>query len=132
MPRRLLLSETLDPDGALYRWMSPDVRALGWEVSVLPTQSAIHLLGPAGFADAAVTIASELRPDAMLVHPPYDHLPPASCSAIRALGTRLIALSFDDALFADLHLGAARSGGLLVTPVGGDEVAVPPAKLFHE
>ena len=100
MTFRALVSETLDPDGALCRWLSPDVRRLGWRVFRLPTQEAIHLLGPAAYAKAAVRAVQELRPHVLLVHPPYDHLPVAECAEIRAAGTRIVGLGFDDPLFA--------------------------------
>lgn len=103
---RLLLSETLDPDGALYRWISPEVRDLGWDTHLLPTQAAVHLLGPAAYSEAVVGICAELEPDLLLVHPPYDHLPASACRAIQSLGVRLVALCFDDPLFVE-EWGAA-------------------------
>ena len=98
---RLLLSETLDPDGALHRWLSPDVRTLGWDVRVLPTQEAVHLLGSHAYAELVLDVVAELRPHVLLCHPPYDHLPPGICTRIREQGARLVAMTFDDALFVD-------------------------------
>ena len=98
--RRVLLTETLDPNGALCRWMSPDIQRLGWHVTRLPTQEAIHCLGPEAYPETVLQIVRELRPHVLLVHPPYDHLPPLICRQIRALGTRIVALAFDDPLFA--------------------------------
>lgn len=98
--RRALLSETIDPDGALPHWMSPDVARCGWDVHRLPTQEAIHLLGPGAYADLVVDVVTELRPHVLVVHPPVDFLSGSACAAIRATGTRLVGLGFDDALYA--------------------------------
>ena len=99
MSFRALISETIDPDGALCGWLSPDVRGLGWRVWRLPTQEAVHVLGPSELANLTIDVVRDLRPHVVLVHPPYDHLPPSTCAAIRALGARLVGLGFDDPLF---------------------------------
>ncbi len=96
IPRRLLLCETLDPEGALFAWLSPDVRALGWQVRVVPSQELIHLLGPEGFQRWLSACVEAWRPDVLLCHPPYDHLSQECAESLRARGTRLVAFGFDD------------------------------------
>ncbi len=65
------------------------------------------MLGISAYAALVRRIVDELRPHILLVHPPYDHLNAAICEAIRASGTRIVGLGFDDALFADSWSDAA-------------------------
>ena len=99
--KRLLLSETMDPDGAMYRWCSPDVEALGWDVLRIPTQELIHHIGIEAYNAFLRSIIRYWRPHAFMVHPPYDYLIPGTVSAAKKVGTRLIAFGFDDPLFVD-------------------------------
>lgn len=97
--KRLLATETLDPNGALPRWVTPGIRRLGWEAWSLPTLEAVQLLGPSGYADLVTQIVEQLRPHILLVHPPYDYLSAKVCREIRTLNTRIIGWGFDDPLF---------------------------------
>jgi hypothetical protein len=105
--KRLLATETLDPNGSLPRWITPGVRRLGWEAWTLPTHEAVQMLGPSVYASMVVQIVEQLRPHVLLVCPPYDYLSPDSCRQIRALGTRIIGLTFDDPLFEKIWGKAA-------------------------
>ena len=100
--RRLLITETCDPDGAMWRWLSPDVSALGWQVRRLPSQEAVRHLGVAGLQRLVVSTCEQLRPHVLLVHPPYDHLGVSCTDAIRRLGTRVVGFGFDDPIVGSL------------------------------
>jgi hypothetical protein len=47
---RIAITETLDPDGALARWASPDLMAMGHHVVPLPTQELAPVLGAHGLS----------------------------------------------------------------------------------
>ena len=96
---RLLISETMDPDGAMYRWCSPDVEALGWNVLRIPTQELIHYLGIEAYNAFLRSLIRYWRPHVFMVHPPYDYLIEGTVNAAKKVGTRLIAHGFDDPLF---------------------------------
>jgi hypothetical protein len=90
-------SMTIDPDGAMHDWVDlPD----GWRLLRIPTQEAIHLLGPAGYQAVLVEVCARERPDVLVTHPPYDWLTPSVAARIRASGTRLVGYAFDDEIFA--------------------------------
>lgn len=108
MTGRLLLSETVDPDGAMFRWLSADVAAAGWDVLRVPTQEAVHLLGVSPYQAWLVDLAARFRPDVVLAHPPYDHLNRAVAGRLRAGGARLVGLAFDDAIFRPLLQDSGR------------------------
>jgi Glycosyl transferases group 1 len=91
---RLAAAMTLDPDGAMHDWID------GAEVIRIPTQELVHLAGEAAVSDVLVDVCRVERPDALLLHPPYDHLTERAAAAIRASGTRLVAYAFDDDIFA--------------------------------
>ncbi len=96
---RLLITETMDPDGAMYRWCSPDVEALGWDVLRIPTQELIHHLGIEAYNAFLRSLIRYWRPHVFMVHPPYDYLIEGTIKAAQKVGTRLIAHGFDDLLF---------------------------------
>ena len=106
---RLLVTETLDPDGAMHRWCTPDLLALGHEALPLPTQELAPLLGPDGLAAWIVAVAEAARPDAVLLCPPYDHVSRATLGRLTTLGAQPIAFCFDEPLF---HVNAARAEAL--------------------
>ncbi len=97
--KRLLATESLDPNGPMPLWITPAIRRLGWQAWTLPAYEAVHALGPSAYTAAVVRIADELRPHVLLVHPPYDHLHAEACRRIRACGTRIIGLAYDDPLY---------------------------------
>ncbi len=97
---RVLLQETLDPDGALFRWISADLRAAGHEVWCLPVQELGPRLGPGGYAELFVELGRSLAPALALLHWPYDLLDEASLQAARAAGLVCVGLGFDDPVFA--------------------------------
>ncbi|PKN57063.1 MAG: hypothetical protein CVU56_12800, partial [Deltaproteobacteria bacterium HGW-Deltaproteobacteria-14] len=96
---RVLLTETVDPDGAMYRWLSPALQAAGHRVVVVPGQEAAHHLGVSGFQALLVAAADALDPDLILTHPPYDHMSAATADRLRARGARLVGFAFDDPIF---------------------------------
>jgi hypothetical protein len=96
---RVLLTETLDPDGALARWASPDLLALGHEVLPLPTQEVAPILGAHGLGAWIVALCESWRPDLVLVCPPYDHVPLSTWAACRAHGARVVGFAMDEPLF---------------------------------
>ena len=96
---RAVISETMDPDGAMFRFLSPDLEQLGYEVLRVPTQQAIRLLGPREYQQLLVEIAHTFRPHVMFVHPPYDYLSLQTAAAIRQVGVRLVGFAFDDSIF---------------------------------
>mgnify|MGYP001289766579 CR=1 FL=1 len=98
---RLLISETMDPDGAMYRWCSPDVESLGWDVLRIPTQELIHHLGIEAYNAFLRSLIRYWRPHVFMVHPPYDYLIEGTVNASKKVGTRLVAYGFDDPLFLD-------------------------------
>lgn len=106
---RLLVTETLDPDGAMHRWCTPDLSALGHEALPLPTQELAPLLGPDGLAAWILAVAEQLRPDLVLLCPPYDHVSRATLTNLAELGAQTVAYCFDEPLFA---MGARREAGL--------------------
>ncbi|MBH25151.1 MAG: hypothetical protein CMH57_12000 [Myxococcales bacterium] len=110
---RILLSETVDPDGAMCRWMSPDLEAMGHQVVVVPTQEAIHRLGVSGHQLLLLELVERWRPDLILVHPPYDHLNPEVCARLRGGGARLVTFAFDDDIFLDDWRASGAWGDLL-------------------
>lgn len=106
---RLLVTETLDPDGAMHRWCTPDLAALGHLALPLPTQELAPLLGPDGLAAWILAVAEPLRPDLVLLCPPYDHVSRATLRRLAELGSQSIAYCFDEPLFA---MGARREQAL--------------------
>ena len=100
----LLLSETIDPNGAMVRWMSPDVAAAGWRVRRIPTQEAVVRLGPAAYRRLLWDTVRAERPAVLLVHPPYDYLTEPLSDRIRETGCRIVAFGFDDPIW--MHLSA--------------------------
>jgi hypothetical protein len=96
---RLLLTETMDPDGAMYRWCSPDVESLGWDVLRIPTQELIHHLGIEAYNAFLRSIIRYWKPHMFMVHPPYDYLIEGTVKAAQKVGTRMVAYGFDDPLF---------------------------------
>ena len=111
-PKRLIATETLDPNGALPKWITPAVRRLGWEAWPLPAQEAVHQFGPSCYADMVVAVIEQLRPHILLINPPYDYLGPTACQRIRELGTRIVGLVldgdryesiWDSAIWKDFH-----------------------------
>ena len=98
---RLLISETMDPDGAMYRWCSPDVESLGWDVLRIPTQELIHHLGIEAYNAFLRSLIRYWRPHVFMVHPPYDYLIEGTVNASKKVGTRLVAYGFDDPLFLE-------------------------------
>ena len=93
---RLLITETMDPDGAMYRWCSPDVEALGWNVLRIPSQELIHHLGIEAYNAFLRSLIRYWRPHVFMVHPPYDYLIEGTINAAKKVGTRLVAYGFDD------------------------------------
>lgn len=102
-PLRILVTETIDPDGAMVRWASPDLSALGHVVLPLPTQEAAPVLGAHGLAAWLLALGESFRPDLVLVCPPYDHAPASTWRALRGLGARVAAFCFDEPLFATVR-----------------------------
>jgi hypothetical protein len=96
MRPRLLVSETLDPNGAMFGFLRPDLRALGYDVTVLPTQEAVVRLGVEAYRRLVLDVVRAERPSALVVHPPYDHLNLPLARKIRRFGCRIIAFAFDD------------------------------------
>jgi hypothetical protein len=97
---------TIDPDGAMHDWIDPPP---GTTLIPIPTQELVHLAGVAGLADVLVDVCRVERPQALVLHPPYDHLGAATAAEIRAAGTRLVAYAFDDDIFAPKMSAAARA-----------------------
>jgi hypothetical protein len=97
---RLLVTETLDPDGAMASWASPDLAALGHEVLALPSQELAPMLGPGGLAALVEAIAEQWRPDVVLLCPPYDHVGRDTLERLASLGARTVAFAFDEPLFS--------------------------------
>jgi len=97
---RLLVTETLDPDGAMQRWLTPDLRRLGHTVLPLPTQELAPLLGPDGLAAWLLSVAEAFRPDLVLLCPPYDHVSRRTLDALASLGAHPVAFAFDEPLFS--------------------------------
>lgn len=106
---RLLVTETLDPDGAMHRWCTPDLVALGHVALPLPTQELAPLLGPDGLAAWILAVAEHLRPDLVLLCPPYDHVSRATLKKLSELSAQSVAYCFDEPLFA---MGPRRAAGL--------------------
>lgn len=106
---RLLVTETLDPDGAMHRWCTPDLVALGHEALALPTQELAPLLGPDGLAAWILAVAEHFRPDLVLLCPPYDHVSRATLATLEDLGAQTVAYCFDEPLFP---VGARRAAAL--------------------
>lgn len=106
---RLLVTETLDPDGAMHRWCTPDLVELGHVALPLPTQELLPLLGPDGLAAWILAVAEHLRPDLVLLCPPYDHVSRTTLTKLAELGAQSIAYCFDEPIFA---MGARREAGL--------------------
>lgn len=96
---RLLVTETLDPDGAMHRWCTSDLLALGHMALPLPTQELAPLLGPDGLSAWILAVAEQLRPDLVLLCPPYDHVSRSTLGRLAELGSRSIAYCFDEPLF---------------------------------
>jgi len=106
---RALVSETLDPDGAMCRCMTPDLAQLGWTAWPLPTQEVVPHLGADGHRALLIAMAEHLRPHVVTLHPPYDYLDDETTAALRGLGARVVALAFDDAIFGPMRQRAGRS-----------------------
>lgn len=83
----------------MFRWCSPDVEALGWDVLRIPTQESIQTLGIEAYNANLRSLIRYWRPHIFLVHPPYDYLLPGTLAAAKKVGTRLVAFGFDDPLF---------------------------------
>jgi hypothetical protein len=97
---RVLIAETWDPDGAMYRWLSAGLDPAAVAVLTVPTQELLGLVGPDGVAAAFRAITAAFKPDLVLVHPPYDFLDAASIAAIHVDGAAVVAFAFDEPLFA--------------------------------
>lgn len=98
---RIVVTETVDPDGALCRWMSPDFEAMGHQVVILPVQEGIHRLGASAWRMLLLELGRAFRPDLVIGIPPYDYLDATTANALREGGARLLAFGFDDAVFLD-------------------------------
>jgi len=96
---RIAIAETLDPDGALVRWASPDLTALGHQVLPLPTQELAPVLGAHGLAAWTIAVVEAFAPDLVLVVPPYDHAPMSTWAACRARGAKVVGFAMDEPLF---------------------------------
>lgn len=96
---RIAIAETLDPDGAMARWASPDLMALGHDVLPLPTQELAPLFGAHGLAAWIEAVVTAYAPDLLLVCPPYDHAPASTWQACRQ-HTKVVAFAMDEPLFA--------------------------------
>ncbi len=97
---RVAVSETWHPDGAMVGWLSGSAAPGRLEVLSVPTQEALGLLGADGVRAAWRSVARDLTPDLVLVHPPYDLLDAETLAAVRATGARVVGLAFDEPLFA--------------------------------
>lgn len=97
---RIIVAETLDPDGALARWASPDLAALGHEVLPLPTQEVAPFLGARGLGAWIEACVESFRPALVIVCPPYDHVGAATWDRCRALGAKVVGFAMDEPLFA--------------------------------
>jgi len=96
---RIAIAETLDPDGALARWASPDLVALGHEVLPLPTQELASVLGTRGLSAWILAVAEAFAPDLLMVCPPYDHALSETWAACRARGAKVVGFAMDEPLF---------------------------------
>ncbi len=96
---RIAIAETLDPDGALARWASPDLTALGHEVLPLPTQELAPVLGTRGLSAWILAVTEAFAPDLLMVCPPYDHALSRTWAACRARGVRVVGFAMDEPLF---------------------------------
>ena len=105
---RVLLNETLDPNGALYSWLSKDLRSLGHEVAILPVQELAPRLGVVAYQDLLVSLVRDWRPQVVLVHPPYDFIGPRTAKALRGCRARVVAFAFDDPIFLNYHRDRGR------------------------
>lgn len=124
------MSETVDPDGAMYRWLSPTLEALGWSVWRLPTQELTPHLGVAAYRALVREAARCLRPQLVFVHPPYDHLDVATATALRRGGAQIVGFAFDEGLFWPARDRSGRLGGWLDgLPARYDLYAVTDAEL---
>lgn len=95
--KTVAFSMTIDPEGAMHDWVDlPE----GWALLPVPTQEAVHLLGPRAYQELLVDLAECERPALLVTHPPYDWLGPATADRLRAAGTRVLGYAFDDELFA--------------------------------
>ena len=97
---RIAVAETLDPDGAMVRWASPDLMALGHQVLPLPTQELAPVLGAHGLAAWIQAVVEAFAPDLVIVCPPYDHAPASTWAMCRARGAKVVAFAMDEPLFA--------------------------------
>jgi len=77
-------------------FLRPDLRALGYDVTVLPTQEAVIRLGVEAYRRLVLDVVRAERPSALVVHPPYDYLNPPFTRMIQKFGCRLIVFAFDD------------------------------------
>jgi hypothetical protein len=103
---RVAFSMTIDPEGAMHDWVDlPE----GWELIRVPTQEAVHLIGPHAYQRMLIDLCQRARPDVLVTHPPYDWLDPASAAEIRATGTLLYAYAFDDEIFAGQYNAKVRA-----------------------
>lgn len=110
---RIVVNEPLDPEGALFGWLAPDLRALGHEVLHCPVQELVPRLGVHAYQALLLDLARTYRPDLIVVHPPYDFLGAPTCAALRATGARIVALGFDDPVAAPLLQAPEGAPGLV-------------------
>jgi len=97
---------TIDPDGAMHDWVDlPD----GWQLTRIPTQEAVHLIGIPAYQDLLVDLCEREAPHVLVTHPPYDWLDARTAERIRATGTRLVGYAFDDEIFAGNYDTATRA-----------------------
>ncbi len=111
---RIAIAETLDPDGAMPRWASPDLMALGHDVLPLPTQELAPLFGAHGLAAWIEAVVTAYEPDLLLVCPPYDHAPASTWQTCRQ-HTKVVAFAMDEPLFAAARARPAVHDAYLAT-----------------
>ncbi len=109
---RVLLQETIDPDGALPGWIGRDLTAMGHRVVHLPVQELVVRLGPDVYARLFLDLARWFMPHVAVVHPPYDFLPLHTLRAVQALGTRVVGVAFDDPIMEPGYRGLGGEPGL--------------------
>lgn len=98
---RLVIVETLDPDGALYAWMSSGLRELGHEVVVVPAQELVPRMGVDAWQELLLDLDDNFAPHLILSHPPYDFLGAGVAEKLRGRGVRLVGFAFDDPVFLE-------------------------------
>lgn len=99
---RLITLESFDSESPFFKWVSPTLRKMGWAVWPIPSVTLYRLLGIQTYRALIVNLVKEIRPQILLLTPPYDYLDLKTASEIKKLGVIIWGYGFDEQDYCQL------------------------------